>query len=463
MAKSTSLVAPAPEAIAVKPRVAPGPKGCVLFGSMSEMRDDALGLLTRSAAEFGDVVRLKLVLYVHLLNHPDHVKHVLQDANASYKKDLMYDRMRPLVGNGLLTSEGDFWRRQRRLAQPAFHKQRLAGFAETMRACTASALDGWAAHARTGEPIDAAAEMMALALRIVGKTLFSADLGGDARDVGAALGTALEVTNERFQQIFVLPKLPTKMNRRFNAAMKVLDGVVGRVIAERRASGQEHPDLLSMLMSARDEETGEAMDDAQLRDELMTLFLAGHETTANALSWTFFLLSKSPQVQERLEAEVDRALAGRAPTVADLPKLPYTLQVVQEAMRLYPPAWLMSREALAEDAIGGFRIPKGSSVMLGPYVTHRHPAFWDNPEGFDPDRFTPQAIERRPRYAYFPFAGGPRQCIGSNFALMEAQVILAMAAQRYRLHLVPFHPVEPEPSVTLRPKGGIKMTVKARA
>jgi cytochrome P450 len=400
---------------------------------------------------------------MHLLPHPDHVQRVLQARHTNYKKDMMYERMRPLVGDGLLTSDGDFWRRQRRLAQPAFHKQRLTGFARTMSDATADLLDEWAPLARSGAPFDAAAAMMKVTLRIVGRALCSVDLGGEAEAVGRALTVALEVTNERFQQLFMLECLPTAQNRRFKRAVTTLDGVVNEIIEARRESGEDAGDLLSMLMAARDEETGEAMDDRQLRDEVMTMLLAGHETTANLLAWTWYLLSKNPAVARRLEEEVDRVLAGRVPTVEDLPRLDYARMVVDEVLRLYPPAWLISREAIEEDEIGGFHIPKGSIVMLSPYVTHRHPAFWENPEGFDPERHTAERVKARHRYAFFPFAGGPRQCIGNAFALMEAQIILAMVIQRYRLHLVPGHEVAPDPSVTLRPHPGVIVTAQARA
>ncbi len=441
-------------------QLAPGPKGSCLFGSLSEMRRDALGLLTRTARDHGDIARILLVIHLHLLNHPDYVQHVLQSHHTNYQKDMSYDRMKPLVGEGLLTSNGDFWRRQRRLAQPAFHKQRLVGFAGAMSRNTDNMLERW--HAVGEQPVDIGIEMMRVALGIVGETLFSIDLVGEAEEVSQALTLTLEITNERFQQLFVLPNVPTPQNLRFKRAVATLDRVVNQVIGARRQSGKDEGDLLSMLMLARDEETGEAMDDRQLRDEVMTMLLAGHETTANLLTWTWYLLSKSPEVERQLHAEVEQVLSGRTPTVEDLPKLRFTMQVIEESLRLYPPAWLFSREAIEADELGGYPIPKGSSVMMSPYITHRHPAFWENPEGFDPERFALDRVKERPRFAYFPFAGGPRQCIGNNFALMEAQIIIAMVVQRYRLHLVPGQRIEPEPAVTLRPNGPVKMVLKPR-
>ena len=372
---------------------------------------------------------------------------------------------------GLLTSEGDFWKRQRRLSQPSFHRQRIAGFATAMARCTERMLSDWAALEPSGRAptrsvgVDVHAEMMRLTMAIVGQTLFSTDLLGSAEAVGRALTTALEITNRRFQSLFLLPqRLPTRQNVKFGRAMETLNGVVNGLIAERRKGGAEpSEDLLGMLMSARDEETGEGMNDRQLHDELMTLFLAGHETTANALAWTFYLLSRHPEIERRVHAECAAALQGRAPGAEDVPKLELTNRVVAEALRLYPPAWLFARKAIEADEIQGYRIPKGSTVFVCPYVTHRHPGFWENPEGFDPDRFLPAAVAARPRYAYFPFAGGPRQCIGNSFALMEATIILATTLQRYRLDLVPGQRVEPEPTVTLRPVDGVRVTLQPRA
>jgi cytochrome P450 len=305
--------------------------------------------------------------------------------------------------------------------------------------------------------------MMRLTLTIVCQTLFSSDISTEADEVGQALTTVLKHTIDRMQSLFDLAEiLPLPENRRFYEALRTLDQVVYGMIKERRRSGRDTGDLLSMLVFARDEETGQSMSDKQLRDEVMTIFLAGHETTANALGWTWYLLSRHPEVTRRLEAELAEVLDGRTPTLDDLSKLNYTSMVIQEAMRLYPPAWIIGRNAVEADQIDGYDIPADSSIILSPYVTHRHPGFWDNPEGFDPERFSPQQTKDRPYFAYFPFGGGPRLCIGNNFALMEAKLVLATVAQRYRLELVPGHPVEPEPLVTLRPKYGLLMTLRPR-
>ncbi len=274
--------------------------------------------------------------------------------------------------------------------------------------------------------------------------------------MGKALTIALHRAEEVSQSLIPIPlSVPTPSNRRVQSAIRTLDKVVYGMIEERRRSGEDRGDLLSMLMAARDADSGETMNDQQLRDEVMTLFVAGHETTANALTWTWYLLAKSPPVARRLRAELDQVLGGRAPTVDDLPKLPYLLQVVQEALRLYPPAWLIGRTPIQDDEIAGYHIPAGSTIMMSQYVTHRHPDFWEQPEGFDPDRFA-----AHPPPAYFPFGGGPRVCIGNNFALIEARLVLATVAQRYRVELVPGHPVEPESMITLRPRYGVQVTLR---
>lgn len=448
-------------------RTAPGPKGRLVFGSLPEMRKDPLSFFIDLGRDYGDIVQIKLVQDVFLLNHPDHIKHVLQDNHLNYQKGFGYSRMEPLVGKGLLTSEGDFWKRQRRLAQPAFHRQRISGFAELMARHTAQLLDGWADLA-PGAEVDAHTEMMRLTFSIVGDALFSIDLSQEAASTGEALKTALEIINDRFNQFWVTPKsIPTPENLRLYDSISRLEKVVNEIIATRRAQAARgeaptHHDLLAMFMEMQDADTGEMMNDRQLRDEVMTMVLAGHETTANALAFTWHLLSTHPEVERRLHDEVTRVLNGRTPTMGDLPKLEYTGRVIQEAMRLYPPAWFIARKAVADDVIDGVRIPAGTSLCLVPYLAHRDPRFWDNPEGFDPERFLPDAVAARPRLAYFPFAAGPRMCIGSSFAMMEMQLIVAMVAQRFQLQLRPGARLELDPQVTLRPRHGVPVTLRAR-
>jgi cytochrome P450 len=309
--------------------------------------------------------------------------------------------------------------------------------------------------------IDAAAEMTRLTLDVATDALFHAHVGGEPTTIARAVSTLLAEINYRFQVPFYPPiSVPTPRNRRMRQAIRTLDRAMYGIIEQRRRDGEEGDDLLSMLMAARDEETGAAMSDRQLRDEVITLFIAGHDTTANALTWTFYLLAKYPEADERLRAELDEVLDGAVPTVTDLPKLPYGRMVIEEAMRLYPPAWITDRQAVKEDEILGHRIPAGGHVIISPYVTHRLPTLWENPENFDPDRFSPEQVSTRPRYAYFPFGGGPRQCIGKGMALMEAHLILASVIQRYRLRLATDQPVQSQPTVTLRPRGGLPMTVE---
>ena len=436
--------------------------GWPLLGDLPAIRRDPLGLLSR-AARAGDVVRLRLGRDVYLLNHPDHVQRVLHDNHTNYRKNYFYERMKPLVGEGLLTSEGGAWKRRRRLAQPAFHKERLAAFTGIMAQHTTAMLDRWAGPAARNEPVDVAAEMTRLTLTVVGHALFGSDLLGEADGAREAFTTALRITNDRFYSLVYLPpSIPTPRNVRFSRAMRVLERLVTEVIAARRA-GPPGSDLLGMLMEARDAESGDRLTDEELRDEVMTMVLAGHETTANALSWAFHLLSLAPPVERRLHEESASALDGRAATFDDLPRLDVAARVYQEAMRLYPPAWIFGREAIGDDFFGGIPIPAGAAVTVCPWLLHRDPRWWEDPEGFDPDRFGPQADKARPKYAYVPFAAGPRMCIGNGFAMMEMQVVLAMVAARYRLDLVPWKPVEVEPSVTLRPRSGIWMTVHPRA
>jgi len=423
------------------------------------MRRDPLGFVSALARDYGDVVLLRMgPLQAYLLHHPDGVKHVLQDNNQNYVKGPIIARTKVLIGDGLFTSEGDFWRRQRRLAQPAFHRERIAGFAAAMVRRADERLARWETAAARGDAIDVAAEMSALTLTIVGETLFGLDLSGDAAEAGAALRVALEITAHRAMSYVAPPVwLPTARNRALRAAVRTLDALVCTVIASRRSRDEPGNDLLGMLMAARDEETGEVMSAQQLRDEVMTFLLAGHETTAVALAWTWYLLARHPEIAEGARAEVLAALGDRAPTLDDLPRIPLARMVVEEAMRLYPPVWGIGRQAIAADHIGGYDIPPGALVNLSPWVTHRHPGIWDEPERYDPERFRPGRERTRPRFAYFPFSGGPRLCIGEPFALMEAHLIAAMMLQRYRLTLVDSAPVEPEPTLTLRLRGGLPM------
>lgn len=442
-------------------RPAPGPRGRFLLGSIPDLARDPLATFMDAWRTYGDVARLHLFRRqpVHLLAHPDDIRHVLQEDNPNYPKNpFNMDKLKAIVGEGLLTSGGSYWLRQRRLIQPAFHRQRLAALGPLMTDATDRRLATWDAAARAGKPLDVAAEMMHLTLDIIARSMFSTDVSGSVDEVERATGITIADSMRRTQSIVDLPRwVPTRANRQFLNARRSLDQIVYGFIDERRRSDDGKDDLLAMLLQAQDADTGERMTDLQVRDEVMTIFIAGHETTAIALTWTLYLLSIHPEIARRHRAELDTVLQGRPPTIDDLATMPYNRMVIEESMRLYPPAWVVARIPLKDDVIGGYRIPAGSGLFLSPYVTHRHPEFWENPEGFDPERFTPERSAGRPRFAYFPFGGGPRLCIGNNFAMLEAQLLLATITQRYRLDLVPGHPVATLPLVTLRPRYGMKM------
>ena len=435
----------------------PGLKGLPLVGNLPQFQRQPLATPIKAARECGDVARIDLASQrYYLLSNPEHVRHVLQDNNKNYIKG--YGKVRVLLGDGLVLSEGSFWRRQRRLMQPAFHRRRLARFAEVMTEETAKMLDGWEARVSGGRPLDVAMEMTLLTQRIIVKAMFGEDVGAEGGRIARAFETALAGIETRFLIPLWITRLPLPANRRFENALRTIDDAVHRIIGERRCSGREGgDDLLSMLMEARDEETGETMSDRQIRDEVTTIYLAGHETTAVTLSWTWYLLSKSPEVARRVHEEVSRILGERTPGIEDLPNLTYTRMVLDETLRLYPAAWMISRTAVEEDEIGGYRIPAGHTFFLSPYVTHRRTDLWPNPEGFDPERFAPADGNGPPRFAYYPFGGGPRLCIGNNFALMEAILIVAMTMQRYRLDLMPGQTVGAHPKGTLRPRPGVWM------
>lgn len=442
-----------------------GPKGHLLMGVLSRVRRDSLRFLAETPRLYGPVARYRLgLLQSYLVTHPDGVKRVLQDHVANYTKDhLSYGMVRWVAGNGLVTSQGDFWLRQRRLAQPAFHRQRIGAMAGLMTQATNELLERWADVAAQGKSLHVGPEMMGLTLRIVGGALFGANMAQTTEVVGKACDVLSAQIVDRFRTFNILPPvLPTRADRAFRASIKTLRGAVQSFITERRKSEEDRGDLLSMFMLARDEETGAQMDDTQLVDEAVTMLVAGHETTATTLSWVWALLHQHPEVEAKVHAEVDSVLAGRPPGLEDLPRLPYVRMVVDEALRLYPPIYVLSRKVREDDELCGFRIRRGASVDISPYATHRLPEFWDEPEQFRPERFTPEQAAGRPRFAYFPFIAGPRQCIGNAFALMEAQLIIACISQRFRLRMVPGYTLTPEPLVTLRPMGGLPMHLERR-
>jgi cytochrome P450 len=449
-------------------QVPPGPRGHWLWGSFAEYTRDSPRFLLRVREQYGDVVRLRLgPATLYLVAHPAGVQHVLQDRQTNYRKyDRLLDAIRPVAGNGLFSSEGDLWRRQRRLMQPAFHRQRLANLGATMVAVTVRmAEERWPAmlSPSPASVLDISEEMMRLTLEIVARSLFGADVRDAVATIGRAMREALAGTDRRLNALLPVPAWwPSQANRRYRAAITTLETVVARLIAARRRDAAERDDLLGLLLAARDADTGEPMDDPQLRDEVMTIFLAGHETTAVALTWALYYLASHPDVMRRLRQELSAVLGERWPTVDDLPRLPFTLQVIHEALRLDPPAWALPRVPAQNDVVAGYRIPAGAVVMVSQYVTHRHPAFWPDPERFDPERFSPAQVAQRPRYAYFPFGGGPRLCIGQSFALLEMHLVLATLLARYDFDLVEGHQVVADTDFTLRPRGGLPMVVRPR-
>jgi cytochrome P450 len=440
----------------------PGPKSFIPGLQLLAFSRGPLEFLTNVARRYGDVARFTNGTQDYfMLNHPDYIRDVLVTHNADFMKGRGLQRAKRLLGEGLLTSEPPLHRRQRRLAQPAFHRQRIASYASMMVDYSLRMeRERW----RDGQALDIAQEMMHLTLAIVGKTLFDTDTEAEAEEVREALTATME-SFSRFMLPFteLLDRLPLPATRRFQRARVRLDAIIYRMIDERRRSGEDRGDLLSMLIMAQDEEEdGAGMTDEQLRDEAMTIFLAGHETTANALTWTWYLLSQHEDVEAKLHAEVDAVLGERPPVAEDLPQLRYTEMVLAESMRLYPPAWILGRRALKDYEVGGFRLPAGSIVVLSPYVMHRDERYFPDPSRFDPERWTPEAKEARPPFSYFPFGGGPRRCIGEGFAWMEGILVIATLSRLWRMRLVPGHVVETRPVVTLRPKHGMRMTLERR-
>jgi len=420
--------------------------------------------LTSRIGMFGDMFRLRFYYTrpMYFTINADVVQHVLQENHRNYTKGDMYQQLGLLLGNGLLVSEGEFWLRQRRIAQPAFHRKRLAGMADDMTAAGLVMIDRLRPYAASGQPLDIAKEMMRVTLDVVCRTMFSADLAQHAETVDRAFSAANEGINKRVIRPVNVPMfMPTAENRKLREAIGILHKLMDDTIADRRREPNRHDDLLTMLMQTEDADTGERMNDRQLRDELITIFLAGHETSANALTWCLYLLSQNPEIEQRLRHEVNAALPdGKTPGFDDLPRLGYVSQVIQEAMRLYPPAWSVVRNAKQDDVAAGYRIRRGHNVFISVYHLHRNPQHWPDPERFDPERFGPDAPKDRHRFAYMPFGGGPRLCIGNNFALMEMQLLLAMLVQNFRWAHRLGHRVELEPLITLRPKHGIELVLQ---
>lgn len=428
----------------------PRARSMPVLGSIPFLASNPLSFFLNSALRGGPLVELNMVrARTYLVSAPDDVKRILVDNNKNYIK--AYDITKPVLGNGLINSEGDLWLRQRRLMQPSFSRQMMAEYQPVMVQATQEMIATW--RSQPQQTRDISAEMMLLTQTIILRTMFSTDIGGQAKEIAADFATTLEY----FNSFLLSPgefihKLPTPTNLRFKAALRRLEELVYRIITERRKQGSsQRRDLLSAMMEARDPETGAAMSDKQMRDEIMTIFLAGHETTASLLGWTFYLLSQRPEIEAQVRAELASELGGREPGLDDTSRLTFTRQVLDEALRLYPPAWMFARILVGEDTLGGYTLPAGVVVMLSPYVTHRLPEFWEAPEQFMPERFTAEKVNARPRYTYFPFGGGPRQCIGMPFAMLEAPLILAMVMQAFKLEGLPDQKMHARPVATLRP------------
>ncbi|WP_031075852.1 cytochrome P450 [Streptomyces sp. NRRL WC-3742] len=445
-------------------REAPGPAGYPLVKSGPDLVRDLVGTFTRAWRRYGDLVRFQIPgnRELFLIVDPDFIKHVLDDNQPNYPKDpLSVGKFEPWVGQGLFTSNGDFHFRQRRLAQPAFKGSRIAGFGPAMVDATGELVKEWKPAADEARTLDITPEMMRLALTIVMQTLFSTDVSTRAGDLARAVRICNAYTNTRLQRFVELPEaLPSRARRQFLQARASLDAFVYGLIADRRRDSAPPDDLLTRFLTAQDQETGERMSDKQLRDEVVTMFLGGYETTALSLVWAFSLLSRHPETERRIRAEVAEVCGDREPAADDLPRLRYLRAFFQEVLRLYPSVWTLSRSPIEDDEIGGYRIPAGSQVFISPYLMHRHPAYWPNPEGFRPERFEKSATGGGPLYAYIPFSRGPRLCPGSSVAVLEAPLVIARILQSYRLTLAPGHVCEPTSNVFLYPRDGMPMRIQ---
>jgi cytochrome P450 len=421
-----------------------------------QMRRNPLQFMLDTVRRYGDIVRIDLGFHrAYLLARPDFIKYVLQDHRKNFSRGPAPRWLKTVWGEGLVVSDGESWERQRKLVQPAFHHGRLAAISSSITDETRRMLDSWKHAADLGESFDVTVEMRKLTTRTLLQALFGRQSDEDRKAMSQYAAVLLGDVNDRMSSIApsFYDRLVPRMLRRLTA-LRSLDTLVYRIIAERRRDVEDRGDMLSMLLLAEDKESGQRMGDRQARDQVMTLLLAGFESTANALSWTWYLLSKNRRVERRLKAELDEVLAGRTPAFEDLSRLTYTRMVIEESLRLYPPAYKFTRQAIQDDEIGGYSIPAGSLVIMSPWVTHRSHV-WPDPEAFEPERFSPDRSDGRPRFAYFPFGRGPRSCVGSEFAMMEAQLVLAMAAQRYRLSLADGHSVEPLAALTLCPRNGV--------
>jgi cytochrome P450 len=443
-------------------KLPPGPKGNLIFNREFDIRTNVLEYLRENTVLYPDIYRIKAG-FVHIVNitEPSYIEHVLGNSEL-YDKGDDNKNMMLLLGRGLLTSEGSFWKKQRRLIQPLFHKRRLDGFVVKIAGSVMEMMSEW--EAKTGETLNMHAAMTRIALSVVSKTLMNTDAGSDAAKVNEALTKAMDELGKRSMRPVKFPFwVPIPLHNRLRKQRKILDETIFGIINDRREHKKQEDDLLSMLMEVEDADTAERMSNEQLRDEVFTIFTAGFETTANALSFGLYLLAKHPEVKAKLAAEAKQVLAGEAISFEHLPRLEYTMRVIKETMRLYPPAWILGRQATRDDVIDGFLIKKNDRISLSPYAMHHHPKYWEDPERFDPDRFLPENIKKMHRYAYYPFGGGARLCIGNNFAMMEMQIVLTLVCQQFELSVPESFKLELDTLITLRPKHGVQMKVEKKA
>lgn len=444
-------------------RYPPGPKGHFILGVVPDFSRNPLSFLSRCAQEYGDIVYLRNPLFpLYQLNHPDYIEKVRGTGNNQFVKFQTKRMLKQLIGNGLLTSEGDFWHNQRRLMQPAFHRERIAAYGEVIVTYTNRLLKTW----QDGEIRDVHQDMMNLTIGIAANTLFHADVAGQEKEIVDAITVTLEYVEARGLKnplsLLISDWIPTSNKLRFQAAVRQLDNIIYRIIQQRRTSGEDKGDLLSMLLHAQDED-GTRMTDQQLRDEVMTLLLASYEASAAALSWTWYLLSQHSEVESKLMAELQSVLNGRTPNVEDFSRLRYTEMVLMESLRLYPPAWIATRKAIGDCEVAGYPVRAGDVFIMSQWVMHRDPRYFDLPDVFNPERWAGDLAKRLPAFAYFPFGGGPRICLGKAFATMETVLVIATIAQKFQLKLVTDHPVIPWSTFHILPKYGIKMQLTQRS
>ncbi len=439
----------------------PGPRNLFPLQQLPAFQKDTIAYMIDVRRRYGSFAHLRIGRdHLFFLSEPEAIKQVLVTDQRHFVKSRGVQMLKPLLGEGLLTAEGESHLRQRRLVQPAFHRQRIEGYGQSMAEYSRLLAARW----QPGQTVDVSHEMMQLTLAIVSKTLFDANVDDEADEIGAALTESMQAFIRRMSLLGpLLERLPLPGTRRSERARARLDQTIYRIIEARRRSGEDRGDLLSTLLTGLDDEgDGTGLTDVQVRDEAMTLFLAGHETTANLLTWTWYLLSQNPDAEARLHAELDNVLAGRVPEPGDMPNLPYVRKVLSESLRLYPPAYVIGRQPKEDYELLGYRVPAGSPILMSQYVVHRDPRYYPDPEHFDPERWTPEEQARRPRFAFFPFGGGTRVCIGEQFAWLEGSLALSTLAQCWRLQLQPGHPVALQPLVTLRPKYGMRMQLERR-